>query len=561
MDPVREISHLNGSLSQSEKLKTVKVTERMFASVFKGVDSTDPEKQIIVKMTTAPSDQVELPRLQPYVRLSEHCNICKLLKYEVIGPSHFRKLVTVMENCGVDLFAFLLEDLKSKDGKIKINLNLILSISLDLLNQIICMQSQNAVHGDIKIENVLIDDKGKATLVDFDELPTITQDATGTVNVSSLTVTEYDSRDDSFMRRAVNYYNTNDAEKQFIMVILSLPDEYKLYMDCNIPPGINDIRRDILRDNSNFTLPNRELANIIDLYSWCYVILIMLWLWVVRTNIDYVFGYRTLLAIIMSILLPNAYPKPVPVDVFNIPINAEYRRRLVLGITVLMNKTVAVANDSCTNNKVRLFLKLIQKCNTAEELSGRFNSIVAANTEFYDAKIDDSVNDSNDHIRSEMEISDQQDPRFKLVESIINVTKGYEIEMKRAAAKKDTLAIWSRVTQKLKDETDEPETDEPDETDETDKHEQKLRVLIDEVVQAMINVRSAGIKAAVVRNEAEFRFIDAQMSAQMSAPSGGRRRRRTHKKTKIKTHRPHACKKGKRVSRVKRMKHASRRIR
>jgi serine/threonine protein kinase len=77
-----------------------------------------------------------------------------------------------MENCGVDLFAFLLEDLKSKDGKIKINLNLILSISLDLLNQIICLQSQNAVHGDIKIENVLIDDGGKATLVDFDELPT-----------------------------------------------------------------------------------------------------------------------------------------------------------------------------------------------------------------------------------------------------------------------------------------------------------------------------------------------------------------------------------------------------
>jgi hypothetical protein len=108
-------------------------------------------------------------------------------------------------------------------------------------------------------------------------------------------------------------------------------------------------------------------------------------LWVVSANIDYVFGYRTLLAIIMSILLPNADPNPEPVDVFDIPINADYRRRLVLGITVLMNmnKTVAVANDSCTNNKVRLFLKLIQQCNTAEELSGRFNSIVGAHSEFY----------------------------------------------------------------------------------------------------------------------------------------------------------------------------------
>jgi hypothetical protein len=385
----RAVQYLNELLQKSAKLSTVTVTERMFvshiSSVFKGVDSTDPEnpKPIIVKTATAPfSDQV--PRLQPYVRLSEHCNICKLLKYEVIG-THDKKLVTVMENCGVELYKVMVYDMDPKNGNRRINLNLIFSISLDLLTQIICLQSKNAVHGDIKLENVLIDDKGKATLVDFDELPTITQDATtGTVHVSSLTVTEYDSEVDSFMRRAVNYYNT---EKPFIMAILSL-DEYKLYMDCNIPLGINDIRRDVMRD---LILPNREHVNIIDLYSWCCVILMLLCF--VITNIDYVFGYRTLLAIIMSIILPNSDPAPVPVDVFDIPINAEYRRRLVLGITVLMSEgTVIVA---CTNNKVRLFLKLIQRCDTAEELSGRFKSIVDANTEFYNTNTDDSEFEKN----------------------------------------------------------------------------------------------------------------------------------------------------------------------
>jgi serine/threonine protein kinase len=383
------VQYYNDLLKQSAKLNTVTVTECMFvnamSSVFKGVDSTNPEKQIIVKTTNAPWDnQVELPRLQPYVALSERCNICKLLKYEVIGPPSNRKLVTVMENCGVDLFTFMIDYLKTENGKI--NLNLILSISLDLLNQIICLQSQNAVHGDIKIENVLIDDKDKATLVDFDELPTITQDETGMVRVRDLTVTSYKANEDTFMKLASRYYATTKTETQFIMAILSSSD-MELYMDCNIPVGINETR---VRSSNNFTLPTRENVNIIDLYSWCYVILILLW--VVRNAIDNVFGYRTLLAIVMSILLVNADPKPEPVDVFNIPINADYRRKLVLGITVLVSflREGTVPNEACTNNKIRLFLKLIQKCTSAEELSSRFKSIVTANSAFYDTNINEA---------------------------------------------------------------------------------------------------------------------------------------------------------------------------
>jgi hypothetical protein len=447
MNPNTAVPQLNSLLQRSAKLNTVVVTDRIFETnyVFKGVDRTDPDnpKPIIVKTTAAPfgdQAQLELPHLQPYVRLSEHCNICKLLKYEVVGPVYNRKLITVMENCGVDLFTFMIDFIQNQNGKI--NLTRILSISLDLLNQIICLQSQNAVHGDIKIENVLIDDTGKATLVDFDELPTITQDATGVVHVSKLIVTAYNPQDDTFMARASTHYASKTMDKNFIMVILSISDLH-LYPICNIPPGINDLRT----QNVNFTLPNREHANIIDLYSWCYVILILLW--VVRNAIDNVFRYRALLAIIMSIILPNADPKPVPVDAFDIPINADYRRRLVLGITVLLSDTTFVANESCTNYKVRLFLKLMQRCDSEDELSRRFNSIVAANSVFYDTNTDDSGSDE-----------------------------------------------------------------------------------------------------AVEMNESAFDVIDGHISAPVSAP-GGRRRRRTHKKTK--THRPHACKKGKRASKFKRM--------
>lgn len=319
-----------------------------------------------------------------YENLSRQCDICKLLHYEVVGD----KLVIVMENCGMDLFHFI-------TGRHQINLNLILSISLDLLNQIICLQRQNAVHGDIKIENVAMyekmDEKGnktmKATLVDFDEMPIIVD---GKV-CEYATFTTYDVEDaDTLMHHYAMKYSA--LEQSFIQVILSLPVPRMLTPLYNIPTGINNRRKSPFMFNSPQP-PNPDYLNIIDLYSWCYVILILLGILKIGYGtragpVERVFVYRTLLAIVMSIILPNDEPADVPVDVFGSAINADYRHKLVLGITVLMSEgTVIVANEACTNNKVRLFLKLIQKCTSAEELSSRFKSIVTANSAFYDTNI------------------------------------------------------------------------------------------------------------------------------------------------------------------------------
>ena len=67
----RLVQYYNPLFEKSQKLKTVSVTECMFENsisqshIFNGVDSTDPEKQIIVKMTPAPWDnQVELATLR-----------------------------------------------------------------------------------------------------------------------------------------------------------------------------------------------------------------------------------------------------------------------------------------------------------------------------------------------------------------------------------------------------------------------------------------------------------------------------------------------------------------
>jgi serine/threonine protein kinase len=387
-----DVATLNALLlTGSTKLNQLTVTERIVKDedVFKAVDRTDATKNIIIKITQGPYNT---NHMKIYENLSRQCNICKLLHYEVVGHD---KLVIVMENCGIDLFHFI-------TGRHQITLNLILSISLDLLNQIICLQLHNAMHGDIKIENVAMyekmDEKGnktiKATLVDFDEMPIIVE---GKVREYA-TFTTYDLDDaTTLMHHYAMKYSA--LEQSFIQVILSLPVPRMLTPRYNIPTGIKNRRKGPFIFNPPQP-PNPDYLNIIDLYSWCYVILILLGILKIGYGtragpVEHVFVYRTLLAIVMSMILPNDEPADVPVDVFGSPINADYRHKLVLGITVLMSflRDVTVANEACTNNKVRLFLKLIQKCTSEEELSSRFNSIVDANSAFYNTNIGEAEAD------------------------------------------------------------------------------------------------------------------------------------------------------------------------
>ena len=454
-----DVKNLNTLLSGSKKgLQQFTVKQPMDDeeddkhTIFRAVDNTDATKNIIIKITN-PMHASNLKEfessMKTYENLSQHCNICKLLNYEVLNYMGVRGVI-VMEHCGMDLFYFITRH------DTQINLNLILSISLDLLNQIICLQGQNAVHGDIKIENVGMDEKNdetgnkiiKAKLVDFDAMPSIVENKLNDYN----TATMYDPDD---KRTLIYHYaqNYSKLEQPFIQVILSLPRPRMLTPRYNIPRGINDKRK---KSFGVVTFSNPDYLNIIDLYSWCYVILILLGILKIgfgvtpAAPVENVFVYRALLAIVMSIIIPNDYPKDVPVDVFDSPINADYRHKLVEGINVLVSflRDVTVANDACTNNKIRLFLKLIQNCTSSDELSSRFKSIVDANSAFYNTNIDE---------------------------------------------------------------------------------------------------------ANISTNQAAFVVIDEHVLAHVAAPSGGTMRRRT----RAKTHRMHAHKKGKKASKFKRMKHTT----
>lgn len=130
----------------------------------------------------------------------------------------------------------------------------------------------------------------------------------------------------------------------------------------------------------DFTLLTQEHVNIIDLYSWCYVILILLQVFQSKIKEFNVFVYRALLAIIMNIILPHAEPANVPVhDVLKNLINADYIRKMGVGITALLRflNEQTIPNELCTHYKVRVFLDLIQTCDTADEIFARFNSSVS----------------------------------------------------------------------------------------------------------------------------------------------------------------------------------------
>jgi len=398
---------VNKLLQTSTKLKQFVVTDRFpdEQTVFNASDTTDPAKKIIVKTTSFPfGADPELPQLQTYVQLSRECNICRLLDYELVGYPSTPHVITVMENCGTDLCYFIT---KYRD---KLNLNLILSIALDLLNQIICLQTHNALHGDIRIENVLIDDTGKATLVDFDKLPVIQKQADGTFRVSDLISTEYTREIRTTMGDIVKFYSTDEPTIEIIMHILSVHRQVivlhvrmkKYSLLSNIPPGIYDERR----KSSILTFPNQESVNIIDLYSWCYVILILLYFFKRKIKVFNEFVYRALVVIIMNIILPNGdMPNGVINDVFDNPINADYLRKLGLGITALLR--YPVPDESCTNYKVRVFLDLIQKCESVDNLLEQFQR--ALSDEAFESKQAKFDKDHEDYKRMQIQLAENEE--------------------------------------------------------------------------------------------------------------------------------------------------------
>jgi hypothetical protein len=170
----------------------------------------------------------------------------------------------------------------------------------------------------------------------------------------------------------------------------------------NIPPGIYNERR----KSSILTFPNQESVNIIDLYSWCYVILILLYFFKRKIKVFNEFVYRALLAIIMNIILPNGdMPNGVINDVFNNPINADYLRKLGLGITALSR--YPVPDESCTNYKVRVFLDLIQKCESVDNLLEQFQR--ALSDEAFESKQAEFDKDHEDYKRMQIQLAEKEE--------------------------------------------------------------------------------------------------------------------------------------------------------
>lgn len=135
-------------------------------------------KQIPIKS----SDQAGYTRsMNAYLNLSgeEGCTgVCKLLSYE-FKQSQLRLIMRmrmIMETCGIDLFNYIktaVFELKTESDKV----NIILKIAIDILSAIMCLNKQKPplVHGDIKLENITIEESADsgvvvAKLIDFDSI-------------------------------------------------------------------------------------------------------------------------------------------------------------------------------------------------------------------------------------------------------------------------------------------------------------------------------------------------------------------------------------------------------
>jgi serine/threonine protein kinase len=373
--------------------------------------TVDNQKIIkIVRLQDAMRKGIQL--YQRFSSLVPGCNICKLLEYKEIDGM---RIIIIMENCGEDLFDFLMRE------NDKIKLNQLLQLLLELFKQIICLQNTNPrgiasdsdtpfgiVHGDIKLENVAVkvteDGNLKVALIDFDDFDEIQKiESTYRVKVGTFTKWFTNQKDKNGKigtvrdPNSITIMNCSKENSNFIRYFLTIPTERSkldsvvvkngIRVYYNIPTALGDkLSR---RDNDRMVTGSLDYLHIIDLCSWSYVIALALQVskQQVITESCGSFVYNTLLAIVMNILIPNNnQPRDPPVDCFDRVINKVYCDKVVNGMSVLSRllSESYVPNDKYTHSKVKLFFELIQLCSTEEELYRRFTNIVTGNSEFYD---------------------------------------------------------------------------------------------------------------------------------------------------------------------------------
>ena len=320
-----------------------------------------------------------------YHRLSSSqpgCNICKLLEYQICRREHI--IIIVMENCGEDLNRFF-----TRTGENKMNFKQLLQLSLDLLKQIICLQHPSdgtlgVVHGDIKPENVAVKVKEDGEtldvrLIDLDRVKQIKKlFGSYEVQIPPFTPwikTEHFVKDGEnrtktqCVSHAVTIENITKANKEIIIAFLKINKDFDfLRVYSNVPQEVVD------KGVGQALIKSLEYLHIIDLCSWCYIVLIGLELHGI-TGIN-TFTYNALLLIVMNIITQNSqtHQNYYPIDCFGKRINKDYCDKVVNALTalLLLFDHSSIANETYTDNILKLFFTLIQECSSSDELIRRF---------------------------------------------------------------------------------------------------------------------------------------------------------------------------------------------
>lgn len=101
-----------------------------------------------------------ISELVNYHAISELCSdyFCKLIGYKYDNATY--TLTIVMKNCGTDLFELYTDPMKKPQPRV------IKNHIGQLINILNCLHENDFVHFDLKLENVVIDKKGKLKLID-----------------------------------------------------------------------------------------------------------------------------------------------------------------------------------------------------------------------------------------------------------------------------------------------------------------------------------------------------------------------------------------------------------